>query len=135
MDVNLQEGWGDITRKVKMMNTRQYLDMRYEAFNNDGINWQDPTVSANDLKVYDTTRYTDWQKTLIGGVAQYTNMNASISGGTQAIQYLIGGNYHRESSVFPGNMSDQKGSLHFNINTKSANQKFKIQFSGELHGR
>ncbi|WP_315815293.1 hypothetical protein [Paraflavitalea speifideaquila] len=49
-----------MTRKVNMMNTRQYLDMRYEAFKNDGI----ASIPSNqfDLTLWDTTRYTDWQK-------------------------------------------------------------------------
>ena len=34
----MQQGWGKVTRHVKMMNTRQYLDMRYEALRNDNIN-------------------------------------------------------------------------------------------------
>jgi TonB-linked SusC/RagA family outer membrane protein len=130
VDVNVQQGGGHVTRKVRMMNTRQYLDMRYEGFRNDEIDWTDPSVSANDLKVYDTTRYTNWQKALIGETGQYTNINAGISGGNQSVQYLIGGTYHRESSVFPGSMSDQKGSLHFSLNDASADQRLKIQFSG-----
>jgi hypothetical protein len=32
--------------------------------------------------------------------------------------------------VFPGSFNDQKGSIHFNINSNSSNQKFKMQFSG-----
>ncbi len=55
-----------------MLNTRQYLDMRYEALANDGINWRSDGVSANDLKVWDTTRYTNWQDELLGGTANYT---------------------------------------------------------------
>ncbi len=47
-----------------MMNTRQYLDMRYEAYKNDGIDIS--TLTSNDrnydLTLWDTTRYTDWQK-------------------------------------------------------------------------
>ncbi len=129
-DVNLQQGWGHITRMADMMNTRQYLDMRYEAYNNDNINWRDPSVSANDLKFWDTTSYTNWQKAFIGNVSLYTNLSASISGGNQTVQYLLGTTYHRETSVFPGSMTDQKGSLHFSLNTVSVNQRFKIQFSG-----
>jgi TonB-linked SusC/RagA family outer membrane protein len=129
IDVNLLQGWGKVTRKLDMLNTQQYLQMRHEALNNDGFS---PSLANGDydLLLWDTTRYTNWQKTLIGGTAQYSNMNASVSGGSANVQYLVGGAYHRETTVFPGDFADQKGSVHFNINSVSANQKFHVQFSG-----
>jgi len=130
ISIDFQQGWGKVARKVNMLDTRQYLDMRYEAFTNDGIDWRDPSVSANDLKLWDTTRYTDWQKQLIGGTAQYTNINMSVSGGTETIQYLVGATYNRNTAVFPGNFDDKRGAVHFNINGSSLNRKFRIQLSG-----
>jgi TonB-dependent starch-binding outer membrane protein SusC len=130
LGINLQQGWGKVTRKVDMMNTRQYLDMRYEALRNSNIVLTNPTVVANDLKVWDTTRYTDWQKTLIGGTAKYTNINTSLSGGTTAIQYLVGASFNRQTAVFPGDFDNQQGNLHFNINGASTNQRLKLQLSG-----
>ncbi len=44
-----------------MLNTQQYLQMRHEALANDG---ETPTIdNAPDLLLWDTTHYTDWQKT------------------------------------------------------------------------
>jgi TonB-linked SusC/RagA family outer membrane protein len=130
LGINLQQGWGKVTRKVEMMNTRQYLDMRYEAMRNSNSVLTDPTIVVNDLKVWDTTRYTDWQKTLIGGTAKYTNVNTSLSGGTTAVQYLVGAGFNRQTAVFPGNFDNKQGNLHFNINGASANQRLKLQLSG-----
>ncbi|MEP7376780.1 MAG: SusC/RagA family TonB-linked outer membrane protein [Chitinophagaceae bacterium] len=127
---NLRQGWGKVGRKVEMLNTRQYLDMRYEAFMNAGVNFAQTSVSANDLKVWDTTRYTNWQKELINGNAQYTNLNASVSGGTAVMQYLVGTTYNRQTTVFPGDFDDKVGSVHFNVNGASVNQRFKMQLSG-----
>ena len=131
-NINLQQGWGKVTRKVDLMNTRQYLDMRYEAYKNDGI---DPyTLRPNgtnyDLTLWDTTRYTDWQKELIGGTAQYTHINAGVSGGTATMNYLISGTYNRQTTVFRDDRDDKNGSLHFNLNGTSLNQKIRIQLSG-----
>jgi TonB-linked SusC/RagA family outer membrane protein len=133
-DLNMQAGFGKMTRRMDMLNTRQYLDMRYEAFANDGINWTSPSVSANDLKVWDTTRYTNWQDVLLGGTAKYTNLNASVSGGTSTSRYLISGTYHKETTVFPfsNDFADKKGAVHFNLDANSANNKFKLQFSGNF---
>ena len=135
LDMNLQEGWGQVTRKIDMLNTQQYLAMRREAFKNDNLPFPSiavtPTNTDYDVNgLWDTTRYTNWQKELIGGTAQYTNLNASLSGGNAITQYLIGSTYHRETSVFPGSFSDQKGAVHFTISSASANQKFHLQFSG-----
>ncbi len=37
LDINLQNGWGQATRRLEMLNTRQYLEMRKEGFYNDSI--------------------------------------------------------------------------------------------------
>ncbi|WP_431213590.1 SusC/RagA family TonB-linked outer membrane protein [Puia sp. P3] len=129
LDLNVQQGWGKVTRSLKMMNTQQYLMMRHEAFNNDSLT---PDVGDYDINgTWDTTRYTNWQKALIGNSAQYTNINSSISGGTNALQYLVGGTYHRETTVFPlpGNFADQKGSVHLSLSSASSDQKFHLQLT------
>lgn len=133
-DLNMQAGVGNMTRRVKMLNTRQYLDMRYEAFANDGIDWTSPLISANDLKVWDTTRYTNWQNELLGGTAKYTNISASVSGGTNISRYLISGTYHKETTVLPlsDDFANKKGAVHFNVDANSANNAFKLQFSGNF---
>ncbi len=133
-DLNMQVGFGKMPRQLEMLNTRQYLDMRYEAFANDGIDWASPSISANDLKVWDTTRYINWQDELLGSTAKYSNLNASVSGGTSTSRYLISGTYHKETTVFPlpDDFADRKGSVHFNVDANSANNKFKLQFSGNF---
>jgi TonB-dependent starch-binding outer membrane protein SusC len=133
LDLNVQRGIARLARRLNMMNTRQYLDMRYEAFRNDNIDWRSSSVSANDLKVWDTASYTDWQKELLGGNAHYTNLNASLFGGTNIARYLVSGTYHKETTVFPfPDFADQKAAVHFNMNANSSNQKFRMQFSGNL---
>lgn len=131
-NVNVYSGIGKPTRKVGLLNTRQYLAMRHEAFTNDG---KAPGPSDHDLNGdWDSTRYTDWQKVLIGNQAHYDDAQASFSGGNSNTQYLISGGYHRETTPFPtllsGSGADQKASMHFNIYNISPNRKFKIRFTG-----
>lgn len=133
VDLNVYKGWGDIARKRKMMNTPEYLKMRHEAFRNDMVT---PSADrfdigyAPDLMLWDTTRYTDWQKELLGGSAAYTDMQASVSGGTTNVQYLVGGNFHKETTVYPGDFSSKNGGGHFNITGVSGNQKMKTALTG-----
>jgi len=132
VNFNLQSGWAKVPNKLDLMNSQQYLEMRREAFRNDGIiGFDQSSYGDNDLNGnWDNSRYTDWQKELIGKTAGYQDMNASVSGGNERTSFLIGAGYHRETNVFPGDFSDRKSSVHFNIQNTSVNQKFKIQFSG-----
>ncbi len=133
IELNFQQGWGKVTRTIEMMNTRQYLDMRYEALRNDGININSISNSTSfryyDLNVWDTTRYTDWQKVLTGGTAHYTDANGSVSGGNANLNYRIGGGYHRETTVFPGNFNNKRGVVNFIINNQSLDRRFSLQLS------
>lgn len=129
LNVNIYHGFGKVSRKMEMLDTRQYLDMRYEAFANDGVNWRASSVTANDLKVWDTTRYTDWQDVLVGGTAKYTNAQLALNGGNQYTQFSLGGNYWKETSVFPGDFRDQKFSGRFGLNHRSVNERLRVEFS------
>ncbi|HEY0176705.1 MAG TPA: SusC/RagA family TonB-linked outer membrane protein, partial [Pedobacter sp.] len=129
VNVNIQQGYAEVAKEADMLNTQQYLQMRNEALKNDGL-----TASlANgdyDLLQWDPKSYTDWQKVLLGNTAHYTNAQASISGGNDLTQFLIGGGYNRQTTVFPGDFADLKGSAHFNIINTSPNKKFSVTLTG-----
>lgn len=128
---NIQNGWGKITKKIDLLNTQQYLEMRQEAYKNDNIDIPiEPNSSAYDLTYWDQKRYTDWQKELIGGTAKYTNAIGSMSGGNSNIQYLFSASYQMQGTVTPSNLKDQKASIHFNLNSSSENKKLKFNLSG-----
>ena len=111
------------------MNTPQYLQMRHEAINNDGLITQSSDFDINGT--WDTTRFTDWQKTLIGGTAQHTNVYGSVSGGNSTTQYLFGATYNRQDHGYSLVIfSDQKGAVNISINSTSSNQKFHFRFTG-----
>ena len=121
--VNVYSGIGTVSQKINLLNTEQYVAMRKEAFQNDLRSMTQ--TNAPDLLLWDTTRHTDWQKQLIGGTSRITNAQASISGGGNNTQFLFNGGYYRETTVFPGDYSDQKFSSHLNITHRSTNDKFK----------
>lgn len=97
-------GIGRITTAMDMMNTRQYLDMRYEAFANDTINWRLPNIPAGDLKIMDTTQDTDFKKWLLGGTAKITDYHIAFSEGKKRFRYFLSGSYHKETTVLPGDI-------------------------------
>ncbi|WP_333696425.1 SusC/RagA family TonB-linked outer membrane protein [Flavobacterium sp.] len=126
--VETNHSFGSVTRMMKLMNTEQYLKMRREAFANDNIT----TYPANAFDIngtWDQTRYTDWQKVLIGGTAQTNFWQASVSGGTQQSNFLFSGNYRTETSVFPGDFLYKKGGARVNYNYNSKDNRFQFNFS------
>lgn len=130
VDVNFQTGWGTVARKMELLNREQYLEMRHEAKINDKATILSTDYDLNGL--WDTTRVTDWQKVLIGGTAKYTRASASISGGNSFTKYIIGGTYSKETTVYPGDFANKKGSVHFNINSATSNNRLQVQLTGSF---
>ncbi|TXJ28992.1 MAG: SusC/RagA family TonB-linked outer membrane protein [Chitinophagaceae bacterium] len=127
VDLNTYTGWSRATRTMPMLDTRSYVQMRREAFENDGII---PDVNnAADIELWDTTRYNNLKDFFIGGTAVTNDINLSVSGGAPGTQFLISGGYHRESTVLPVSLSDHRLSLHSSINHESANKKFRANLS------
>lgn len=136
-DFNFRTGISEVPKMVKVLNTEQYLSMRREAYFNSGTPL--PSISSNpndgnyDLNgLWDTTSNTNWQKELIGGTANNQNLSTSFSGGSNNVVFQINGTYQRETTVFPGNFKDEKGSIHFNIKANSPNNRFTLQFIGNF---
>ena len=87
LSLNISRGWGKVARTMQLMNTQQYLEMRREAFSNDGIN--PANYNAPDLVSWDQNRYTDWKKLFIGGTAQTYNAQVRYSGGNQFTKFSV----------------------------------------------
>jgi TonB-linked SusC/RagA family outer membrane protein len=127
VNVNVYQGAGRPATTAKFMNTQQYLQMRNQAFANDG---ETPTPENDpDLLVWDTTRYTNWGKVLTGNTVKMTNANLSISGGNTNTQFLVSGNFSNQTTPYPGNFFDQKAAGHANLTHNSTDQKFKLVLS------
>ena len=121
-------GIGRVTNFMSLMNTQQYLAMRREAFQKDGVS-QYPASAYDVNGTWDQERYTDWQKELIGGTAQYNTLQASLSGGSSQTQFLVSGSFNKQTTVFPGDFQYKRANGHVNVNHQSADSKFKITFS------
>lgn len=129
LNLNFQTGWGRVARRLNLLNTKEYLNVRREAFSNDNI-FNIPSYAYDLNGTWDSTKNTDWQKELLGGKAKYNDAQVELSGGNANIRYLIGGNYHRESTVFPTNLADTKVSTRINLDVSSTDKRFVLNFSG-----
>lgn len=119
---------GSVSRMMPLMNTQQYLDMRNQAFINDGVTPEFYDYDVNGT--WSDTRYTDWQKELLGGTSEINNYLLSASGGSEQTQFLLSANYRKETTVFPGDSNYKRGGAHLSLNHVSENNKFKAFFSG-----
>lgn len=127
VDLTFYSGIGQVSRKVDLLNTEQYLEMRREAYANDGI--MPFAAQAPDLLVWDTTRYTDWQDVLIGGTAKITDGQVGISGGSANTSFRIATGYRNETTVFPGENGNERISFSASIENESHDQKLRTSFS------
>lgn len=137
--MNFSQGVGEVGNQLDLLNTQQHVDMRIEALQNDGL-WPLPDFLQSyvpDVFLWDTTRYTNWQKELVGGTANTTNAQFSVSGGSENTQFSVGGGYYRETTVFPGDFNFQRLSGSLSLNHTSDNRKFKtsiaVNYSGSVN--
>ncbi|WP_285008565.1 SusC/RagA family TonB-linked outer membrane protein [Pedobacter faecalis] len=141
INATISSGYSSIPgKRMDVLNTSQYLEMRKEAIANDGVTAQiDAPFSAGyapDVLLWNQSRYTDWQKELLGGKPGWTRADLSISGGNTAIQYLVGGNYNRQGYVYPSAFKSKEdakyetSTFYFNFNGNSQNGKLSIALGG-----
>lgn len=127
LDANFYTGSGKVRHEIPMMNLKEYLQMRREAFSNDGIV---PTAStAPDLLVWDTTKATNWQERYMGNTAHITDVQLALSGGDNRTKFLVASGYHKESTVFPGDFGSSRISVRANADHYSNDRKFNISLS------
>lgn len=126
-NVNLQQGGAKVGRFVEMLNTPQYLEMRKEAFVNDGVTAT--AANAPDLLVWDQNKYTDWQKEFLGGTANITDAQLNYQGGNERFRFFTSGAYRNDGTVFKGDMGNTRLSGRMSVSTNSADRRFSSTFS------
>lgn len=127
LDINVYQGQGKVAHYIDMLNLPQYLALRRKAFANDGLT--PSAANAPDLYTYDTTKSTDWQKKYLGGTANLTDAQATVSGGDMRTRFLMAAGFHRETTVYPGSQNDTRGTLRFNSEHNSLDRKFNVTLS------
>jgi len=127
-DLHAQEGINRATKFYDLLNTQQYLAVRREALKNDGLVAN--SSNAYDLVLWDTTRYTDWQRALYGHSGKATDVQGGLSGGNAYNKFRISAGYNHSTSILTVSGADQKASVSFNISHNSENQRFNVSLTG-----
>lgn len=118
-------GFHSATNLPKMLNADQYLTVQDQAWHNTAGN------SANGTSPYAADRNrtdladTNWQDALFTtGISK--NFQTSVSGGSDAIQYLISGGYYGiDGIVVEGNDTYQRFNFRSNVNA-NVTDRFKV---------
>ncbi|TRZ46093.1 SusC/RagA family TonB-linked outer membrane protein [Robertkochia solimangrovi] len=126
-EVRSMTGIGNVPRKVSLLTTSQYIEMRREAFENDGV--VPDGINAPDLTLWDQEKDIDWQEKLLGGNAYTHDIRTSISGGNKNSQFSVRGNYYDESTVYPGEKGYDRWSVNSAINHRSDDNRFQFSAS------
>lgn len=131
--VKVSSSLGRVTHFLDLMGTDQYLEVRREGIINDGfegyLNNSAFDFAWPDLKLWNQNRYTNWQKKLIGNTAFRNLATISLSGGSEQTQFISGGSYQKETTVFPGESRYKKISAYNKLRHHSADDRFKTVLS------
>lgn len=129
--LNATYGMSKVARRLEMMDRDQYLSMRRQAFANAGITSY--PVNAYDVNgKWDQTRYTDWQKELIGNWADQRTIQLSVSGGGERSSFLISAQNSDQSTVFPADFGYKTNLFNSNFTFESENKKFSLTSSNSF---
>ncbi len=115
-------------RSLHLMNTSQYLAMRRQAFQNDQLTMTPD--NAPDFLVWDTTRYTDWSKWMIGDAAHTDNLQATIAGGNKNNTWFLSLSGLHETTVFPDRPTHLRGNSCFDFDHHSKDKRLDLRLSG-----
>lgn len=125
--INFYQGASKVAHFIDELNTQDYLALRRSAFAASGA--VATTTNAPDLLTWDQNAYTNWQQKFIGGTANTTNADVSISGGSVQNTFLFTSNYRHEGTVFPGSFGANTFSNRLNAGHKSEDNRFGINLN------
>lgn len=129
-DFDISHGISQASHLLKdFLPTAQYIALEKEGAKNDGYDINDIKEYLPEIFKYDQNQNIDWQKIILGNIAHLTNVTGSISGGNSGTTFLLGGNYRKEGTIYPGDLGYTRGGAHINLNHKSQNNKFYTSFS------
>jgi TonB-linked SusC/RagA family outer membrane protein len=135
LDITVSQGINKAAELPRLLNLQQYLQIRHEAYANDGLTSSADPNSENyapDLTVWDPKKSTDWPQYLLGGTGHVSDAQATVSGGNEGTIFAISGSFHTETNYLLGDNLYTRGGIHYNLQHTSADKKFLIQFSGSM---
>ncbi len=124
LNINVEgyHGEATVTKKLSLMNARQYAEYRNEVVKNTGPANAAPFASPAILD-YLSTHSTNWQDALFRK-APISSVQLSMSGGDEKTKFLLSGEYYKQEGIIL-NTGFERGSLRFNFD-REITKKFKF---------
>jgi TonB-linked SusC/RagA family outer membrane protein len=129
VSINSSYGLSRLASKMEMMNTEQYLEMRRQAYANDGITTY-PATAYDINGTWDQTRYTDWQEELIGNTAINATEQFSLSGGGDNSGFSLSGSHNEQTTVYGHGFRYKTNNLSGSMSHHSKDNRFMLNASG-----
>lgn len=105
IDFEVYHGVQQVTRKIDLMNAREYANLYNTIIANDNTPDANQTPMTEAF-VNSLGEGTDWQEELFR-TAPISNYQATVSGGTDKSRYAISGNYFKQLGVIPNSDFDR----------------------------
>lgn len=120
--------------QLEMMDTQEYLSMRKQAFaNNNVTNY--PATAYDVNGVWDQNRYTNWRKELIGNLAEGSNTQVSLNGGSETTNFLVSYGHTEQSTVYDKDFRYKTNNISSNISHRSKDRRFVLNISNLFSGQ
>jgi TonB-linked SusC/RagA family outer membrane protein len=133
-NINVNTGPNSPAQPLDMLNTQQYVHLRKQALQLDGIALTDTYAASQlqDLLVFDTTKNTNWAKKFFNSNPMNVDIHMSLSGGTAENTYILSGGYTRSAYNLPGDFVNNRFSFHSGAHHVSVNHKFTMDFGTDI---
>lgn len=132
LQLNVSTGINTAISRPSMLHTKEYLELRKRAFEMDSIQpGTDPDQInyAPDLLIFDSTKYTDWNKYFFNTVAPFTSVHTTITGGSRKLNFISGVGCRQEASLLKGDFYNKLLSLNNAATYHSNNGRLKLEGS------
>jgi TonB-linked SusC/RagA family outer membrane protein len=126
LKLNTSYSLSRIIQPMEMMNTEQYISMRRQAFQNDNVPY--PATMYDINGTWDQSRYTDWQKELIGGTAESYAVQLSMSGGSENMSYQISYGHNEQGTVLPADFRYKTNTINANFSYFTPDRRLEFNF-------
>jgi TonB-dependent starch-binding outer membrane protein SusC len=126
VNLGAYRGIAKFPNMIDLLNTKQYMEMRREAFRD--VDFL-PSEYDYDLTRWDTTKNSDWQKILLGGSAEITDIQLSLEGGSETTSFRLGGVFHEETNVISDKFGFRNANAFSSFNHRSANRRLLLSFT------
>jgi len=130
--MDISTGLNIASHRPSMLNTKEYLAIRRKAFAMDSLRpglIPDEINYAPDLLVFDSTRYTNWNRYFFHGSAPVTSVHSRLSGGSSRFSFVAGIGYRNESSLLKGDFYNRQVSLSNFVKYRSIDRRLAMEGS------